>query len=295
MRFERPRRGTSPRAMTVLVVVAAVVAAGACAPAPAPEDTLFTPVVLPACNANADGIIEHDEMPFVVGATARVRVGENVPVDVAGAPASSVGGGGSARVWDLSRPDPDSEPVGLLTLQSMDGQWFAGDFPDADYAGPLAPGGGLLGPLVVDADGVKLLGSVSADESPPEGRTELAYQDPVMLYPFPLQVGTHAVTETQAVDGVAQGIPVAVDDTYTIDVTAHGKVILKDLVLEDALRVTVRLERVPVAGIAVQQVTQVFVNECVGEVARFVSPFVPLDQELPDDFDVAEQVWRLSL
>ena len=267
----------------------------ACAPGPAPVELPFQPVALPTCNANADGRIEHSELPFVVGATARVRVGQNVAVDVNGAPAQ-----GSARVWDLSRPDPSAQPVGLLTLEPMAGQWFADRFPNADVAGPLQPagdGGGsaLLGPLALDDDGVKLLGSASSDEHPSEGQTLLAYEDPVVLYPFPLEVGVHVVTDTRAINGTAQGVPVAVADRYTVDVTAHGQVILPDLILDDALRVTVRLQRVPVAGIAVQQVSHVFVNECLGEVARFVSPFVPLDAELPDDFAVAEEVWRLSL
>src|SRR4051812_38273831 len=97
-----------------LCVLAGVVALTACAPGPAPHDALFQPVALPTCNANADGVIAHDELPFVVGATARVRIGTHEPVDVAGAPAQ-----GSARVWDLSRPNPDDEPVGLLTLEPM--------------------------------------------------------------------------------------------------------------------------------------------------------------------------------
>jgi hypothetical protein len=219
-----------------------------------------------------------------------VRIGSNVAVDVEGA-----AGRGSARVWDLSRPNPEEEPVGLLTLAPMTGQWFADQFPNADVAGPLQPGNALYGPLALDDDGVKLLGSASSDEHPSEGETLLVYSDPVTLYPIPLQLGDHVVSDVQAIDGQALGIPVAVDDKYTVDVKAHGEVILPDLVLENALRVTIRLERTPVAGLAVQQVTHVFVTECLGEVARFVSPFVPLDQSLDDDFPVAAQVWRLSL
>jgi hypothetical protein len=217
-----------------------------------------------------------------------------VPVDVDGVPARAPGGG-SAREWDLSRPDPDDEPVGLLTLEDIDGQWFASSFPGADVAGPLRPGNSILGPLALDADGVKLLGSASRSESPPEGKTLLVYDDAVTLYPLPLELGSAAVTATQAIQATILGVPFAVADTYRVSVTAHGRVILPDLILEDALRVTVRLERVPVAGFAVQQVTHVFLNECVGEVARLVSPFAPLDEALPDDFPVAAEVWRLAL
>jgi hypothetical protein len=71
-------------------------------------------------------------------------------------------------------------------------------------------------------------------------------------------------------------------------------VILPDLVLDNTLQVTVRLRRTLVAG-DVQQVSHHFVHECLGEVARFVSPAVPLAEPLDDDFAVAREVWRLSL
>lgn len=274
------------RALVLLVVAAAL----ACTPAPAPEDELYQPVALPACQPNLDGRIEEHELPFVVGATARVRVGLEREVDVEGE-----AGRGSARVWDLSRPDPQDEPVGLLTLEDLEGQWFAERFPGADVAGPLEPGNALLGPLALTDDGVQLLGSASAEESPASGRTLLVYDEPVPLYPFPLEVGSAVETVARVIGGELQGVPVAFEDTTQVSVSAHGQVLLPDLILDDALRVTIRLSRVPVAGIAVQQVTHVFVNECLGEVARMSSPVVPLTDELPDDFPVAASVWRLSL
>ena len=280
----------SDRALRLCIAATSLCIAttAACAPGPAEHEVLFKPVAGPACSADDDGVVTKAELPFVIGATARMRIGTHVAVDVEGAP-----GRGSARVWDLTRLAPDDEPS-ALTLEDIDGQWFARDFPSADVAGPLAPGNALLGPLALDDDGVKLLGSASSEEHPSTGETLLVYRDPVTLYPLPLELGAHASTETQAIDGVVDGIPFAVDDTYTVDVSAHGEVILPDLIAENAVRVTIRLERVPVAGQAVQQVTHVFVTECLGEVARFVSPFVPLEQTLDDDFPVADQVWRLS-
>ncbi|OGQ14158.1 MAG: hypothetical protein A2138_27805 [Deltaproteobacteria bacterium RBG_16_71_12] len=275
------------RALLPGLVVAVL---GACAPAPAPEDEPYAPVALPACTPNLDGRIDAAELPFVVGATARVRVGLDMDVDVDGEP-----GRGSARIWDLSRPDPGEEPVGLLTLEDMSDQWFADRFPDADVAGPLEPGNALLGPLGLFEDGVKLYGSASAEEDPGSGRTLLSYDEPVTLYPFPLEVGSATETVARVIGGELLGVPVAFEDTTQVSVSAHGQVLLPDLTLDDALRVTIRLSRVPVAGIAVQQVTHVFVNECVGEVARFTSPAVPLGDELPDDFSRAASVWRLSL
>lgn len=282
----------SERSLAASLVVTGTLIVGflGCEPAPAPDEPLYTPVALPGCTANQDGRIDAHELPFVVGATARVRVGTNVDVDVAGE-----SGRDGARVWDLSRPAADDEPVGLLTLESMDDKWFADSFPDADVAGPLLPGNSLYGPLALDADGVKLLGSASAEENPAEGKTLLIYDEPVVLYPLPLKPGIDVTTATEATRATVLGVPFAVADTYRVTATAHGQVLLPDLILDDAVRVTLRLERVPLAGVATQQVTHVFVNECLGEVARLVSPMVPLTEDLPDDFAVAAEVWRLSL
>lgn len=277
----------SPR--IALTCSALALFAAACAPAPVLDDPPAPTVALPDCQPNADGRITRDELPFLVGGTARVRVGTTVAVDTDGEP-----GQGSARVWDLSRPDPAEEARGELTLEALDDQWFASAFPDATLAGPLAPGNRLYGPLSIDDDGVWLHGSASRDEDPEEGRTFLVYNTPVQLYPFPLEVGAGASTTSLVQGGSLYGIPVAFEDTTTITVSAHGEVRLPDLVVADALRVTVRLERVPVAGISVQQVTHIFVNECVGEVARMVSQAVPLESALDDEFAVAAEVWRLA-
>ena len=60
--------------------LAVVVSSGACVnglpyglePLPADEDDTYEPVVTaPDCRPNNDGVIERDEMPFVVGAVAQ--------------------------------------------------------------------------------------------------------------------------------------------------------------------------------------------------------------------------------
>lgn len=278
-----------------LAPLALALALASCAPLAPPGAGDVTPVELPACAPNLDGRITRDELLFVAGATARVRIGRNIDLSslIAGE-----AGQGSARVWDLTRPPPEEDELGLLTVEEMHGQWFEAEFPDAQLAGPLVPSSdglsSILGPLSITDDAVLIHGSASRDEDPSEGKTLLVYEEPVALYPFPLELGTHKETVTQALNGVARGIPLAIEDTFIVDVTAHGEVRLPDLILEDALRVTLRLERVPVAGLSVQQVTHVFLNECVGEVARIVSPFVPLDEPLPDEFETAAEVWRLS-
>jgi hypothetical protein len=262
----------------------------ACAPAAVPPTgpELPTPP-LPDCQPNLDGTITASELPFLVGATAYIRVGVDVVVDVDGQ-----AGRDGARVWDLSRPEPDQQPRATLRLTNMNEHWFQDEFPDAPLAGPLAPNNTLYGALSVAADGVMLYGAASADEDAAEGKTLLVYDAPVMLYPLPLSVGVVAETTNRTLGAVITGIPTAFEDVTTIEVTAHGSLVLPDLAFDDVLRVTIRLQRTPVAGVAVQQISHVFIAECVGEVARIVSPAVPLTDALDDSFPLARDVWRLS-
>jgi hypothetical protein len=161
-------------------------------------------------------------------------------------------------------------------------------------AAPLAPGNAQLGPLVVADDGWRLLGAASQDEDPPEGLTRVVYDTPTTLYPLPLALGASVSSSSRAANALLLGVPTAFVDDTDVEVVRRGRVILPDLVLDNTLQVTVRLRRTLLAG-DVQQVTHVFVHECLGEVARFVSPALPLADDLPDDFAVADEVWRLAL
>lgn len=254
-----------------------------------PDDGYRGAVVAPDCRPNNDGTITRDELPFVVGVPARIRVAEGpVPVDVDG----FVSGG--ERRWDFSTPVPETQPLARMVLQNMGGQWYADRFSSAQYAGPLNPGGSLIGALVIDDSGVKLLGSASTEENPPEGRSLLIYDQPVTLYPFPLREGARAEVTARASNAQLLGLTTAVDDRYVVEVTGRGTLVLPDLILENTLRVTLRLDRVLVAG-NVSQVTHVWVHECLGEVARAVSLANTSGGSVPDSFDTASQVWRSSL
>lgn len=282
-----------PSSFLLALAASCVCMAASCEPAPVDpddDDTFTPPVLTPDCRPNNDGIIEANEMPFIEGATLRVRVGQNVNINVNG----SVGEDG-VRVWDLTRPEPQDEPVGALTLESIKDQWFTNLFPDADHAGPLQPGNGLLGPLQIEENGVFLLGSASKDPNPPEGQTLIVYDQPVNLYPFPLAEGVRRDVTSRAPNSVLLGVPMALIDEYQVEVTGIGTVILPDLELENTLRVTLRLRRQTLVG-DVQQVTHVLVHECFGEVARFIGPVInSLDEPLDDNFTQAKEVWRLTL
>jgi hypothetical protein len=271
------------------LLFAFVVVAG-CDPAPYTSEELdYAPVfTAPDCRPNNDGVIDANELPFVLGATARVRVGENIDLDVDGEVIDGV------RTWDLTRPDPTTEPQGGLTLETMEGQWFADRFPEAPLAGPLQPGGGLLGALLPTDDAVLLYGAATKDENPPQGQSLIVYDGPAVLYPLPLTVGASASSTVRAQNAVLLGLQTALVDVYDVEVTAVGTVILPDLILNNSLRVTLRLTRTLLAG-DVQQVTHVWLHECLGEVARAVGPAVGIDEEAPERFPTAAEVWRLAL
>lgn len=275
-----------------LSLLAPLALVAACEPLPLDETAppFEGAAEVPDCRPDNDGVIERPELPFVAGVIARYRVAEG-PVAVE--PAGRLDDTGT-RVWDLSVPKPDAEPLARLAAERMEGHWFEPSFPGVELAGPLDARASLLGPLSVDDEGVHLHGAASKEPQPEEGETLLVYDEPITLYPFPLAEGAHVVTEGRATNGTLLGLPVALLDRYDVEVTARGTLRLPDLILENTLRVTLRLERTLVVGDA-RQVTHVFVHECLGEVARMTSEAVPLDEPLDDDFDTAAQVWRLSL
>lgn len=271
-------------------VVLLAIALAACSPAPLdPEADTFVPSVqTPDCRPNNDGVIDSAELPVVLGARARVRVGQSVNVDVSGVEQDGL------TVWDLSNPDPTTEPLGSLTVEKMEDQYFQDLFPGVDIAAPLVPGNAQLGALSVTDERWALLGAASKLEDPPEGQTRIVYDEPSVLYPFPLELGARVSSSSRAQNALLLGIPTAFVDDVEVEVTGQGRVVLPDLILENTLRVTLRLARTLLAG-DVQQTTHVFVHECIGEVARVQSDAVPLDDVLDDDFAVAKEVWRLAL
>lgn len=262
----------------------------ACEPAPLNDDVRYeAPVPLPVCRGNNDGVIEASELPMVPGVLARYRVREGpLDVDVAGRKE------GGVRIWDLTLPDPRGEPLVELSAEHIDGHWFADSFPEATLAGPLEASGELLGALGTGDDAIVLFGVASREPEPEEGKTLLVYDTPVTLYAFPLAEGDRFTTTARARDARLYGLPTALDDRYEVEVTGRGTLRLPDLILENTLRVTVRLERTLVVGDA-RQTSHIFVHECLGEVARIVSETKPLAEEILDDFDKAQEVWRLSL
>lgn len=263
----------------------------ACEPAPYDDEEPYVPAPAgPLCQGNNDGVIEAAELPFAPGVKARYRVTEGpLEVDLKGRRDEH-----GVRVWDLTRPEPSGSALVQLAASLPDEHWFAGSFPGVHLVGPLDPSGELLSPLAVDDDGVHLLGLASREEAPPEGTTLVVYDDPVTLYPFPLAEGLREESVSRATNAELYGLPVALEDVYDVEVTGRGTLRLPHLILENTIKLTLRLERTLVVGDA-RQVTHVFLHECLGEVARVASPATSLDEDIPDDFPAAQSLWRLSL
>jgi hypothetical protein len=287
------RRSVFPRLLSLrLVWVAApmLTLQMACEPAPLDDPQPYEGVaLLPACTGDNDGVIDADELPFAPGIVARYRIAEGaIDVDTRGRVEDDV------VVWDLSTPDPESEPLAELAARSAVGWWFDGKFEGADVVGPLDPAGELVTPIDVTEEGVHLLGAASATADPSAGRTLVVYDQPITLYPFPLAEGVRVTTTATASDAELIGLPTALTDTYDVEVTGRGTLRLPHMVLHNTLRVTLRFARTLIVGDA-RQVTHVFVHECLGEVARIVSPAGTLGDVIDDEFTTAASVWRMSL
>ena len=248
---------------------------------------------VPPCLADNDGIITASEFPFAAAVPARFSIASgSLPIHetiIRGEPSSDPGG----RRWDFSDlSELPFQPV-VLEAHPLSDQWFASSFETASLAAPLSADGSLLGALAVSAEQVSLLGTASRDEDDPAGKTLLVYENPIPLYRFPVEVGQAYNHTSEAHQVLLNGIPTALEDTYSIEVSARGTLVLPQLVLENTLRITVRLNRVLLVGSA-EQVSHIFVHECIGEVARIVS--IP-SQTHPIDtvFGTAQEIRRLSL
>ena len=92
-------------------------------------------------------------------------------------------------------------------------------------------------------------------------------------------------------DGVVQGLPYAGRDTYQIEVSGAGELVLPDVTFTQVLRVRTHLTAQPAVGASRSQWQVSFLFECFGEVARATSR----DGETAADFTTAAEVRRFGL
>lgn len=277
------------RLLTCVSLAAALAACGSNQTWP-PDREPYQPANLQPleCVPNLDGAIGADELAAAVGVGVSYLVspaGEQRPVELVGA----VGDEGQ-RIWDWGA-DYASDQVARLAASELAGKWYAASFSQAGFVAPLDAGGRLEQILEHTPEGLYLLGLASAAEDPAEGQTLLVYQQPVLLYRFPLQPGESWVSVGGIRDGVLQDLPYAGRDVYEVEVDGGGELVLPDLTFTQVLRVRSRTVVEPAAGISVSQRQVSFLFECFGEVARATS----LPDELDEDFTTAQEVRRLGI
>ena len=231
------------------------------------------------CRPDGDGVISRAEAPFGPGLMARYRTASDVGVDTAGADL-----GDGRRRWDLSSMLPGDHDLDVVT-EPLDGRWFSDRYPGADYVARLGDETDLLGVFRITETQLELMGVVSPTEG--AGRTELAYDPPVKVLVFPLELGARWSTEAR-VTGVAQGLAANFGDTYQSEVDARGELVTPFAPLE-ALRVRTTLTRtVGFSRTTVRQFS--FAVECFGTAATIVSE----DDETEVEFDRAAEIRRLG-
>lgn len=235
------------------------------------------------CVSENDGVVEADEVPLRPGLTSLFRVANDVQVDTAG----SSGDGG--RQWDYSG-DYEGDETQVLELQPIQGQWFAADFPEADYAMKLVGDRDELGVFRKTDDALLMLGVVSPDDGG-FGETNLEYDPPVKVLDFPIEEGKSWITET-TVSGTHETwspvTPITYEETYRNQVDASGELDVPYGEF-DVLRVRTVLDRQ--VGFTSDTVrTFAFVAECFGTVATIRSD----GGETETEFQEAAEIRRLD-
>ena len=230
---------------------------------------------LAECSAELDGIMTADEMPVVTGLEVRyVRnlPGEPAEVDVDGALASDGG-----RLWDFS--DGPADVGATLVLEEPADLADAEMFPGATYAAPmLLESPELLGWFRLDEGDqttLSMVGMATTGDTPAASRTEVVYDEPLVLYRFPFTVGDSWSQTITYRDALAFGIPNQGVERYQFEVDARGTVRLPGGVeVSDVLRVRVQVDQTLALATGDHTRTThqlLWVRPCFGELARVVS------------------------
>ena len=251
---------------------------GTCGPAPTDAADVDGPGdgTSSLCNANHDGQISADELPFAAGRMGTFRVATNATWDTAG---TSLGNG--SRKWDLSvqlAGDADR----LVMLGSPTGTWWEPDFANATYAAELVSTSDLRGVFQLSASSLVLQGVVSPDGG--TFKTELTYDPPAQVLAVPMMAGS-TWSSTSTVSGTAQGGVVAYTEKYQSRVDQVGT--MKTPYGEfPVLRVATDLTRTSGFTTLLTKRTYTWVAECFGPVATVQSQDFETSSEFMDDAEV---------
>ncbi|HEY3352634.1 MAG TPA: hypothetical protein VGQ83_05265 [Polyangia bacterium] len=233
------------------------------------------------CSPNHDGVIERAEVPLAAGLHATFRVAAGVDVNTAG---TAITGG---RRWELGGALTGDHAV-LLELRPLTGLWFADTaaFAGATYVARMSDTNDLLGVFKITPDALLMLGVASPASSLTE--TLLAYDPPVTVLQFPLQVGATWSTDS-TVTGHAAGVyGLYYFERYASQVDTAGELVAPYGTF-DVLRAATLMTRT--MGLLVTTSRSfAFVSECFGTVGTIRSD----DNESAAEFTHAAEVWRMA-
>ncbi len=253
---------------------------------PNPPDAGTGPTV---CRPNNDGTVAASEVVLVLGAVASYltnAAGTTVAVDPDGTPDPDHAG---QYIWDFSEGPRDIvRGVGVEAMPAD--AWYAEHFPhDVTYVAALGPQTpDLLGVFRSRGDILEMLGLAS--RSAGAGRTLLVYDEPVVLYRFPLvppnERGTPQTWSQTATfsNAVLQGASQAGREEYRFTVDRAGTVILPNFTFTSVVRIRLDLTQTLVisrGSNTLHSVQYFYFTECVGELARIVSATTPAGPSLP--------------
>ena len=240
------------------------------------------------CVPNLDGRIEASELSVALGVPMNLLVppaGVTRAVDLAGTLDED-----GHRLWDWGADYADDQ-LARVAAAPLAGRWYAPSFPAGEFVVPFDLGGSVEAIYSKDSASMRLHGLASALPDPAEGRTLLVYDQPIVVFRFPIEPGAEWRSTGTVRGGVVRGIPYAARDTYDVRVDGAGRLVLPDLLFTQAHRVRTTVTVEPAVGAPVVQRQVSFLFECFGEVARATS----LPGETEDDFTTAAELRRLGL
>jgi len=258
----------------------------------------------PGCVPNGDGRIDWSEFVAdpALGINAVYTTNTSGSV-VTVPPVGGVDQGDGSFAWDFSTVDAGSDTQWTIRLAEPGDAWFAEHFPTATYTVALDASEAMLGVYRVNdtTERLELLGLASADEGLGD---VLVYEEPVVVFEFPISVGNSWSSEAVQADGHWE------DEDYPADFGWHGVVTLHHSYAFEVdragtleaplgsfevlrLRADQRMEAVNSLYGTFAEETQLsyfYVAECTGLVARIRST----GDERDPDFDQAGEYLRLG-
>lgn len=239
-----------------------------------------------SCVPNLDNQIDSTELKPAIDVVASYLinpVGKDRTVDLVG----KVDAGKRVFRFDVDYADDQKLE---LKATAVSGKWYAASFPSGEFVTAVDSAGTLDGVYKHDTSGMYLLGIASREQEPKEGKTLLVYDQPVVVFRFPLVAGSNWVSTGTVTNGTIRGLPYAGKDIYEVADDATGKLVLHDFTFEQVHRVRTKVTVTPSAGIATMRRQVSFIAECFGEVVRVVSK----DNEANADFTIAAELRRLG-